>query len=162
MQRVPQPASSPVAVGASDAVLTASRAMVGMAIRSVAGQDQVTVTQHRALVVLAQQGPQSVGAMATHLGVNPSTVTRLVARLVRAGLVSRHRSRSDHREVQVSITARGRDIVDAVTARRRVDIEGVLARLSPEQQAALVDALGAFAQAAEEIPEQAWAVGWPV
>ena len=44
-----------------DALLSASRVMVGLAARSVADLDsEVTLPQYRALVVLASRGPQRV------------------------------------------------------------------------------------------------------
>jgi hypothetical protein len=49
--------------GSSDAVLVASRALVGVAARSLAGtEDTVTLVQYRALVLLAALGSTNVGA----------------------------------------------------------------------------------------------------
>ncbi len=57
-----------------DALLAASRAMVAIAARSLAGLDaEVTLPQFRALVVLASRGPQRVVDISAELGVNPST-----------------------------------------------------------------------------------------
>ena len=67
-------------------LLTASRALVGIAIRSIAAAPvEVTVAQHRLLVLLAAHGPQSVGEIAEHLGVNPSNASRHGDRLQRWG-----------------------------------------------------------------------------
>src|ERR1700758_5540342 len=75
-----------------DTVLAASRALVAVAARSLAAAgDEVTLPQYRALVVLAARGPQGTAELAAALAVNPSTVTRMCDRLVRRGLVRRHR-----------------------------------------------------------------------
>jgi DNA-binding Lrp family transcriptional regulator len=73
----------------TDAVLTASRALVGVAARSLAVVDpEVTLPQYRALVVLASRGPRLVGELAEALVIHPSTATRLCDRLVAKKLVT--------------------------------------------------------------------------
>jgi hypothetical protein len=48
-----------------DAVLSANCVLVGIAARSLADvAEEVTLTQHRALVVLASRGPRHVGGLA--------------------------------------------------------------------------------------------------
>ena len=105
---------------AVDAVLTASRALVAVATMSLgAAAEDTTIAQYRALVVLASRGPQRMVDLAAALAVTPSTAGRMCDRLVRKGLIRRHRARADRRVVQVSITAAGRQVVDQATARRR-------------------------------------------
>jgi len=142
---------------AVDAVLTASRTLVAVATQSLgAAADETTIAQYRALVVLASRGPQRMVDLAGALGVSPSTAGRMSDRLVRKGLIRRHRARSDRREVQVSITAAGREVVDQATARRRELLAGILSRLPARRQAAVAAALRAFAAAAGEVPESKW------
>src|SRR6266567_3773091 len=77
-------------------------------------------------------------AVATRsLGVTPSTAGRMCDRLLRKGLIRRQRARADRREVQVSITAAGRQVVDQATEHRRALIAGILARLPARQQSAV-------------------------
>ena len=66
----------------------------------------------------------------------------------------------NRREVEVRATALGVDLVAAVTARRRAELEQIVEAMDPQQRPALVDALSAFAAAAGEAPDQAWAIGW--
>src|SRR3954467_13124765 len=75
---------------ATAAVLVASRALVGVAARSLAAfEDVVPLPQYRALVLLASRGEQNVGSLADALGTHPSTTTRLCNRLVAKGLGQR-------------------------------------------------------------------------
>jgi DNA-binding MarR family transcriptional regulator len=142
---------------AVDAVLTASRTLVAVTTQSLgAAAEETTIAQYRALVVLASRGPQRMVDLAGALGVTPSTAGRMCDRLVRKGLIRRHRARSDRREVQVSITATGRQVVDQATARRRELLAGILSRLPARQQAAVAAALRAFAAAAGEVPDSQW------
>lgn len=142
-------------------MLSASRVLVALAARSLAGLDEeVTLSQYRALVVLASRGPQGVAAIADSLGVTPPTASRLCERLVRKGLVRRRTDRSDRRQVRVALTESGRHLVDVVTDRRRQEI-ATLVRMVPEDaRRSMVTGLLALTQAAGEVPEQDWSRGW--
>ena len=142
---------------AVDAVLTASRTLVAVATTSLgAAAEDITIAQYRTLVVLASRGPQRMADLAGALGVAPSTAGRMCDRLLRKGLIRRHRARADRRAVQVSITAAGRQVVDEATARRRALLAGILAKLTARQQSAVAAGMRAFAAAAGEIPDRQW------
>ena len=144
-----------------DTVLAASRALVAVAARSLAAAgDEVTLPQYRALVVLAARGPQGTADLASALAVNPSTATRMCDRLVRKGLVRRHRQAGDRRMVRIALTAAGRDLVAEVTRRRRAELTRLLAGLPPDQHQPVIAAFGAFAAAAGELPQPGAALGW--
>jgi DNA-binding MarR family transcriptional regulator len=136
-----------------EAVLTAGRALVAVAARSIAavGGD-VTLPQYRALVLSAARGPQRLIDLADALGVNRSTATRMCDRLIGKGLVRRSRLPYDRRTVRISLTADGRALVDGVTKHRRTDLARILSHMAAEQQEAVVAALTAFAIAADEKP----------
>ena len=142
---------------AVDAVLTASRSLIAVATRSLgAAAEETTIAQYRALVVLASRGPQRMVDLAAALDVAPSTAGRMCDRLVRKGLIRRHRARADRRAVLVSVTAAGRVVVDQATARRRALIADILAKLPADAQRAVAEALRAFADAAGEVPDSQW------
>ena len=144
-----------------DALLSASRALVGLAARSLAELDaDVTLPQYRTLVVLAARGPQRAAEVAVELGVNPSTGTRMCDRLVRKGLVRRVRSSSDRRVVRLRLTPAGHDIVEQVITRRRTELERLVAATAQLWHPAVTHALTAFAEAAGEPAEQDWWLGW--
>ena len=113
-------------------LLTTSRALVGIAIRSInAAPVDVTVAQHRLLVLLASHGPQSVSEIAGYLGVNPSNASRHGDRLQRLGLVQRSRSAEDGRVVPITLTTTGRQLLDSVTRRRREELTNLAELISP-------------------------------
>lgn len=142
---------------AVDAVLTASRSMVAIATRSLgAAAEETTIAQYRALVVLASRGPQRMADLAGALDVAPSTAGRMCDRLVRKGLIRRHRARADRRAVLVSVTPAGRLVVDQATTRRRALIEAILGKLPTPRQQAIAEALREFADAAGEVPDSLW------
>jgi DNA-binding MarR family transcriptional regulator len=144
-----------------EAVLGASRVLVAVAARSLAEvAEEVTLPQYRALVVLVSRGPQRVSSLAEALAVAPPTATRMCDRLVRKGLVRRRASSEDRREVWLSVTPTGRELVDQVTERRRGEITALLAEIPASEQTAMVELFTRLAEIAGEVPDQDWAVGW--
>jgi DNA-binding MarR family transcriptional regulator len=143
-----------------DAVLRASRVLVALAARSLAAvDDDVTLPQYRALVVLASRGPQRPTALAEALAVHPSTITRMCDRLVGKRLVQRTGSSTNRREVSIRLTPRGRRLVDTVTQRRRGEIAEIVARVPARERATMVHALHALGEAAGEPADAAWFTG---
>jgi len=70
--------------------------------------------------------------------------------MVARGWVDRAGSNDSRREVLVTITDSGRELVDRVTQRRREDISEILGRLTPSEQESIRAALTLFAEAAGE------------
>src|SRR3990170_3738348 len=67
----------------------------------------LTMTQLRALFVLRAEHGASAGTLAERLNVTPSTLTRIVDRLVRHGLVCREGDEDDRRLVRHCLTDTG-------------------------------------------------------
>lgn len=145
----------------TEALLSASRALVAVAARSLAQVDDVTLPQFRALVVLTRPTAVTVGDLAVALDVHPSTATRLCDRLERKRLVRRHPGvAADRRETTVSVTASGRRLVGRVTDRRRRDLAAIAAAMPAADRAKAISGLTAFACAAGELPAVD-PFGWP-
>jgi DNA-binding MarR family transcriptional regulator len=139
------------------AVMRASRVLVSVAARSLGDVDHdVTLPQYRALVVLASRGPQRPTTLADALGVHPSTITRLCDRLVAKKLVRRRGSSVSRREVSNELTPKGRRLVDSVTERRRTEIAKIARDVPQAERAAMVRALHALGEAAEEPSDTEW------
>jgi DNA-binding MarR family transcriptional regulator len=81
-------------------------------------------------------------------------------RLVRKGLVRRYRPASNRREVRLTLTAAGRDLVRNVTVRRRDELSRIVEATKSLWTPATVEALAAFATQAGEPPEHEWWLGW--
>ena len=120
----------------------------------------MTLVQYRALVLLASRGEMNVGTLARDLGLHQSTATRLCDRLVAKGLVDRAPSVESRREVFVALTAGGETLVHAVSARRRKEIDKIIGRMPSDRRALLVESFSEFAEAAGELPDDAWKLGW--
>ncbi|MGI8721983.1 MAG: MarR family transcriptional regulator [Geodermatophilaceae bacterium] len=57
--------------------------------------------------------------MAEAPGVHASNATRTVDRLVVAGLIDRRDSPADRRQLELTLTSKGRDLVESVMSHRR-------------------------------------------
>lgn len=142
------------------AVVTASRAMIAIAVQSLSGlAEDITIAQYRTLVVLASRGPQKLADLAKQLGVTPPTAGRMSDRLVRRGLVSRHRGEDDRRVVRIAITPVGRDVVGEATQYRLAIIAEVLSGVPADRRGEIAAALRDFAAAVGEIPDDQWPPG---
>jgi DNA-binding MarR family transcriptional regulator len=142
-------------------VLTASRALVGVAARSMeAAESKVTLQQYRALVLLAGRGPQNVSTLADALGIHPSTATRLCDRLLERELIERAPAADNRREVILQLDRAGSKLLREVTRRRTSEIRRIIARLDADVLEQLIAAFDAFADAAGEARDDAWRLGW--
>ena len=133
-----------------NAILLSSRALVAISARSIASVGSVTLPQFRMLVVL-EAGATNLNGLASALDVAPSTATRMVDRLVDAGLVQRSVPAADRRGVALTLTAAGRRTVRAVTERRRRDLRRVVDQIPRNRRAAVAQAMIDFANAAERV-----------
>lgn len=94
----------------------------------------VTVPQFYALLSLKRCGqacPMSELAQATQQA--SATMTGIIDRLVRMGLVERRRKESDRRVVMVYLTRRGEQLLEEVRARRRQSFYKALAKFDDEE-----------------------------
>ncbi|MGH3448095.1 MAG: MarR family winged helix-turn-helix transcriptional regulator [Nocardioidaceae bacterium] len=140
-----------------DEVLTATRALIALSTRSLGELgENLSTAQYRALVVLASRGPHRMVDLSQQLQVNPSTAGRMCDRLVRKGLVRRHRARADRRIVVVSLSQEGRRVLDEATIARRGMIARALGRLPRAEQQDAASALRQLSNAIGEIPDHAW------
>lgn len=71
----------------------------------------ITYPQYLVLNALRDAETLTIGGLASRLSLEPSTITPLVKRLEAAGLVARARSPHDEREVRVSLTDAGAEVV---------------------------------------------------
>ena len=137
----------------TDAVVTASRLLVAVSARSIASVDEsITLSQFRLLVLLSSRGPMNLSAFTEHLGVLPSTGSRLIDRLVAAGLVDRRVNPASRREVLIGLTEDGMAVVAKATQRRRREIARIVARMPERDQQELVTVLEQFNEAGGEPP----------
>ncbi|MDQ2739233.1 MAG: MarR family transcriptional regulator [Actinomycetota bacterium] len=146
----------------TDAVLAASRVLVGVAAQSIAQVEAtMSVGQFRALVIIASRGPMHSAGLAEAMGVHPSNATRTCDGLVAAKLLDRRDNPADRRHLVLTLTRTGNRLVDSVMSRRRALIGQILARMPADGRNQMAHVLKVFAAAGGEPAEQdLWSVGW--
>jgi DNA-binding MarR family transcriptional regulator len=112
---------------------------------------ELTVTQLRVLFLLREAPGTPAGALAEDLRVTPPTVTGLVDRLVRMGVVRREEDPKDRRLVRNVLTERGQEVLGEVEREGRALLTQLFERLSAGHLAGLVDSLEALVAAADEL-----------
>ncbi len=89
----------------------------------------MTIPQFFALVVLENQDGNMMKELGEHLGLSLGTVTGIVDRLARNGLVARYSDGSDRRVVRVRLTPAGQSVLKKVRRERdkvlAMAIEGI-------------------------------------
>ena len=96
--------------------------LVQNALAEIAGRHDLSVIQTRLLGILRDRKP-TMNELGRHLGLDKSSITGLVDRAQRRGLVTRTPSTVDRRSFQVSITDTGRQLVEQVAAQFAERIE---------------------------------------
>ncbi|MES1929917.1 MarR family transcriptional regulator [Salinisphaera dokdonensis CL-ES53] len=70
----------------------------------------LTYVQYLVMLVLWEQAPRSVGELGQQLHLDSGTLTPLLKRMEKSGLVLRERDSEDERRVLISLTEEGRDL----------------------------------------------------
>jgi DNA-binding MarR family transcriptional regulator len=93
----------------------------------------LSIALWRVLVALSDAGPQRQIDLSAIISADVSTLSRLITRLVRRGLVTRTRSSQSSREVIVTLTSRGENLVeDLIPVARRLE-RSAISGLSPAE-----------------------------
>src|ERR1700741_1368071 len=93
-----------------------------------AAEHDLSIIQTRLLGMLRDRTP-TMNELARFLGLDKSSVTGLVDRAERRGLVARVPSTTDRRTVRVALTAHGQELVSDVAAHFEADTAELLGRL---------------------------------
>jgi DNA-binding MarR family transcriptional regulator len=145
-----------------DALMDATRALVGVAARSLAEVgDEVSLAQLRVLALAGADGGLAMGELARTLGVNPSTATRLCDTLEAKGLLAREPAPGNRRTVRAALTPAGRRLVGRSLRSRRRRLDAAVGRLDPDARRRLARSLRELTDALGEAGDHAWALGWP-
>ncbi|TPN33597.1 MarR family transcriptional regulator [Mesorhizobium sp. B2-3-3] len=95
----------------------------------------LTYPQYLTLVVLSQEGARSVGSIGDRLKLESSTLTPMLKRLEKSGLIIRQRDTRDERIVHIDLSPAGRKILEKI----------------PPINVAIADAIGETDEDREEI-----------
>ncbi|MBC7597283.1 MAG: MarR family transcriptional regulator [Kineosporiaceae bacterium] len=100
-------------------------------------QSELTANQMSVLGALRTKGPLTPSAIAAHEHVQPPSMTRTINCLDEAGLVTRGQHPDDGRQVIVTISAKGEDVLATERARRDQWLARRIAELSTDDRKVL-------------------------
>lgn len=100
----------------------------------------VSLSQLSALATVAKEGPMTPGALAARERVRPPSMTRVIASLVDLGFVDRTAHPDDGRQVLVSVSRSGAELIEAERRASREWLQQRLAELTADQRATLLAA----------------------
>ncbi|MDP2498060.1 MAG: MarR family transcriptional regulator [Candidatus Palauibacterales bacterium] len=103
-------------------------------LRSALREEGLTVSQLGVLEALMHIGPMVQSELAEKLLTSPSNLTTVLDNLERDGMVRRQRSTEDRRQVEVSLTSDGRELIEDVFPSHAGRITRLFGALDPEEQ----------------------------
>jgi DNA-binding MarR family transcriptional regulator len=115
------------------------------------GRGELTPTRLTALAVLADAGSMRLGGFASRLGVQVSTMSRIVDIMAASGWLERRPDEADHRACVIAITSAGSALLDAVRQDVATRLATCVARLGPDDLAVLEAALPVLESLAQQV-----------
>ena len=115
------------------------------------GEDGLTRTQLSVLGTVVRDGPLGLGELAEFEGINPTMLSRIVAKLDGAGLIQRVCDPCDRRAARVQATASGVRTHLRARERRTGLLEAHLSAIPPDAAARLLAALPALEALADQV-----------
>jgi DNA-binding MarR family transcriptional regulator len=109
--------------------------------RHLSDRTVLSLTASMTLDTLNREGPIRLTALAAAAGISQPSMTELVQRLERQGLLTRVNDPEDGRVALVGITDAGRVLLDERQRYRRDRLAELLTDMSPQEEAALTLAM---------------------
>ncbi len=115
------------------------------------GRADLTPTRLTALAVMDSAGPMRMGSLASRLGVQVSTMSRIMDIMVAFGWAERMPDQADARACVIGITESGAALIDSVRRDNATRLAGCVARLGPADLSALRAALPVLEALAQQV-----------
>ncbi|MCD6105568.1 MAG: MarR family transcriptional regulator [Thermosipho sp. (in: Bacteria)] len=112
--------------------------------RKVLKKYPITPAQFDLMQKIYFTGPKTMTELSGNLGIAKSTTTGLVSRLEKDGFLERVKSSDDKRVINVSLTEKGKKVIDEVIIERVQFIKSVLQSMPEQFENELIDLLEKF------------------
>ncbi|HJR39948.1 MAG TPA: MarR family transcriptional regulator [Nocardioidaceae bacterium] len=122
-------------------------------ISTSSGEMELDRSAYGIMCRLADEGPQRLGSFASAFGLDPSTITRQVQALEKAGLATRTTDSADRRASILDLTGEGREVLDRTREYRRARLNEILEDWSVEDRRELGRLLEKFNTSMETVLE---------
>ena len=132
------------------ALLAVARGL-GRIARERARAGDVTPQQAETLQLIAERGALSTSTLASLLGIDPSTASRNLTGLEKAGLIARQKGSDDGRQTDVRLTPRGRRAAQTVGTGAASAFASLLDRVPRGERARVVDAVEVLVKVLDQV-----------
>jgi len=120
---------------------------LGRISRERARAGEVTPQQAETLQLISERGAVSTSTLAVMLGIDPSTASRNLSGLERAGYITRKKGSEDARQTDVRLTPRGKRTADAVNSDAAQAFMLLMEKLPRAERVKVIEALDVLARA---------------
>ncbi len=114
---------------------------LGRIARERARTGDVTPQQAETLQLIAERGALSTSTLATLLGIDPSTASRNLSGLERAGLIARAKGSDDGRQTDVRLTPKGRRSAQSAGSGAQTAYSALFDKVPRGERARVLEAL---------------------
>jgi len=125
----------------------------GRDFRRFMDETGLSFSQIIVLMRLSHKGKSDISAIGDQLGVTNAAASQAVNRLVQLGLIERTEDPVDRRAKRLTLTQKGRTLIEKGIEARCKWIEGLTDALTPEQQNLIISALTLLTKAARKTKE---------
>ena len=113
-------------------------------------ESEITLTQLLVLRML-RDGPVTAGKLGSEAGLSPTSLTRLVDRLERRGLVMRRRTDEDRRCVEIRLEPAGETLLGQTTVLRGTDLHHAVEEMTRDERRGLTAGLRRLVELARTV-----------
>ncbi|PNU21077.1 MarR family transcriptional regulator [Geothermobacter hydrogeniphilus] len=104
-------------------------------------QHNITGPQLACLLAINEEGPLTSANLAKKVYLSPSTVVGIIDRLEEKGLIERNRNSKDRRQVHISTTSAGRQLVETAPSLLQDTLSSALVELPEIEQVSITMSL---------------------
>ncbi|MCX7992076.1 MAG: MarR family transcriptional regulator [Fimbriimonadales bacterium] len=130
--------------------LQAMYTSIGEKLLEELAESDLTYSQMQALRYLYTHRRVTVGDLAEGLNISYPSATNMIHRLEKKGLIRRVANPRDRRQVGLTLTDSGHEIIQRVDQERRQRFATVLAQMNSPERRAFIEGLSAFIRAGVE------------
>lgn len=115
-------------------LLRLTRRSQAVHVRTSTGEVVLERSSYGILCLILDEGPQRLGTIASTFALDPSTITRQVQAVERAGLAEKSVDPSDRRASLLSLTEQGREAIETARDYRRQVLAEIVSSWSEEDR----------------------------
>ena len=123
-------------------------------VRAASTEFRISSQDASILVHLDRDSGLSPRALADHLGVAPSTLSAVIARLSDLGYLTSKPKATDRRKRELRLTARGAEAIASTSVLNAERVRAMLKRLKPAERKEAIRGLALLARAARKLNEK--------